>query len=87
MPAKIKYREKPLWKESGVKVVEKGVEKELLIALEPNSILIRVKNSRQTLRLPMATAYNQAAFMQADAERSSKRTRRSVKRGKLSTGL
>lgn len=73
----IRYREKPVWHETGATVQGAPV----LAAEQPESLLLRLKGTRQTLALPWANAYLRAAQLQADANVS--RKRHTVRRGVL----
>jgi hypothetical protein len=78
MATKIKYSNKPNWKETEVELFSKGFKRILLVALEPNALLLRLKRTRDVLRLPLAIAHDKAANLAALSQ--STRKTRSVKR-------
>lgn len=74
---KIKYRDKPVWHETG----ETFENSSVLVAEEPDALLLRLKGTRQTLRLPWRQAYIKAAFLAADLNVARRKTQ--VRRGVL----
>jgi hypothetical protein len=79
--AKLKYKEKPIWRETNTTVFSSGKERPILIAIQPESLLLRTKGSHDFLSLPWGTAFNKAAMIN-----SVQRIRKSVKRGISSFG-
>lgn len=88
----LRQRNKPLWKETAYAVRDRGKIRPVCVALEPASLLLRPKGTRQTLRLPYGVAFAQAARAEADRLTEQRRTaaggdrkvsRRQVRRGQL----
>ncbi len=76
----IKFTESPQWHETGV-VGDHG--RQILVALQPKCLLLRLKGLRATLELPFGVAYVRAAFLESDAQRAKKGTSHTVRRGAL----
>lgn len=80
---KLRYSTKPRWRES--EVVYRDARRRLIcIALEPSSILLRLKGTRTIVRLPISTAFQQAAWLEGQKRIADRKQRRAaVKRGAL----
>jgi len=77
---RIKYRMRPIWHETGL--VESTSGRPYLVAESPAELLLRLKGTRQTLRLPWNVAFLRAATLAAAMGRLNKiNRRRAVKRG------
>lgn len=73
----IRFNPKPRWRESNVITRDRGRIRQILVAAEPDSLLIRLKGTRGVLRLPYGVAYTRAAVLAADQVR---RDRKEAKR-------
>ncbi len=58
----IKYKEKPIWRETATLVRERGI-RPLLVALTPDGLLIRAKGLRNPYLLPWRSAHERAAWL------------------------
>ena len=58
---RIKFRPKPIWRET--EHVKQG--REILLALEPCAVLVRLKGTRTTYRVPVETLYTLGATLEA----------------------
>ena len=71
---KVKFREKPLWKESSYYYANR--DRVLLVALEPQALVLRLKGTRTTLRMPYSAAYATAAMLEAQRLRAEKKSKK-----------
>lgn len=60
---RIRYKPHPTWWESGH--IDRGTGRIVLVAVEPSSLLLRLKGTRQVLRLPLGVAFVRAAWLEA----------------------
>lgn len=78
---RIRFKPRPTWWESGH--VDGASGRVVLVAVEPSSLLLRLKGTRQVLRLPFGVAFIRAAWLEAARIRMEKmnarKARRSVK--------
>ena len=72
----IRYRAKPLWRESSMH--EKG--RPILIAETPCNLLIRLKGLRQVMALPYGLLYTWASQVEAERVRKQKKAEREARR-------
>jgi len=82
----IRYKARPTYRVSEVVSRDGRKAREILVALEPAAILLRLKGCRTTLRLPLSVAFLKAAQLEADRVRAEKKTNRKtpVRRGRTS---
>lgn len=62
------------WRQTAARVHEHGL-REVLVALEPGCLVLRLKGLRRALRINWETLYTRAAFVEADAGRLAKRNK------------
>lgn len=62
---------------------ERSKVRAIAIEMEPLCLVVRLKGTRQRLRLPWAKLYQLAAEAEAKSNINAKRKRRSVRRGAL----
>jgi hypothetical protein len=76
----MKYRSKPVWHQSGTADSQSG--RPILAAESPSYLLVRLKGTRQVLRLPWSLVYLRAAVAEVATQRLMKiNKRRAIKRG------
>ena len=73
----IKFKSKPTWHETGV--VDRSSGRPILVAESPVSLLVRLKGTRQVLKVPWEMAYLRAAYAEADRLRREKREAKKAK--------
>jgi len=73
---KIKFRERPIWRESESSFMHKTI----CVALEPNAILFRRFRSKSVYRLPIAEGFFRAAALEAAALKAEKQNARKARK-------
>lgn len=79
---RITYSAAPRWRETEVVTRDAGRTRPLIVALEPTALLVRLKGTRMTLRMPYSTAFSQAAAMEARRRAAEKKINRKLRREK-----
>lgn len=72
----IRYRVKPLWKESSNHFTGRVV----LVALEPGAVLVRLKGKRMTYRIPIDYIFEIGALLEARRYKAEKEAARKARR-------
>lgn len=74
----IKFKQKPRWRETAV--VDSMTRRLIVVACEPQSILLRLKGTRQVLRVPFGVAFLRGAMLEAARIRMEKINARKARR-------
>jgi len=62
----LRFNPTPRWRKSQAASRERGKTRPIVVAMEPASLLLRLKGTRAVLRLPIGTAYQMAAQLEAN---------------------
>ena len=83
---KLKYRTKPTWRESQIPYRDKKMRL-ICVALQPTSVLLRLKKTRQIMEVPIGRLFQYAADLNAKQKLQEKKDRRKRKDYEVRRGV